>query len=350
MRKSILALSLLCAITFSTVQPQAAAKTKAPVFSKSIYSVYTGDSKTLPVKNLPKDSKCQWKIGKTSVATITQKGKVTAKKAGKTNVKCTITVGKKKYTIKTILNVKWAKTESVIVHTQSQLDLALQNPNVKSIKLSTSIARDIKIAAGKYKDKVLHIVAPNTNVINNAEFKRVGISKIRPESWTENAKGNDIVVNAEILTFKISKTAEVKSLNFKGSKLNAKIVNQGTVNSMNFNTDADIFIQNVGTMGAISVSAGSIFQFSGSSKKSISVNVKNGKTVCPTIVSAIPLQLAVEGSAQFGALSGSGGSTVNLLAQGSSVVVRNVSKDVISIQCGDERDSVTSGTEKTFNR
>lgn len=77
---------------------------KKPVFSTFDRSMYTGDSLTLKVTNAP--GKLTWKSSNKNVATISSKGKVVAKRTGKTRISvssgswsasCNIKVVDKKY-------------------------------------------------------------------------------------------------------------------------------------------------------------------------------------------------------------------------------------------------------------
>ena len=77
---------------------------KKPVFSTFDRSMYTGDSLTLKVTNAP--GKLTWKSSNKNVATINSKGKVVAKRTGKTRISvssgrwkasCNVKVVDKKY-------------------------------------------------------------------------------------------------------------------------------------------------------------------------------------------------------------------------------------------------------------
>lgn len=80
-------------LTISPIQANAAKKVK---LNKSKLSLYVGKSYTLKLKNIK--NKIKWKSSKKSVATVSSKGKVKAKKKG--SCKITAKVGKKKYVCK----------------------------------------------------------------------------------------------------------------------------------------------------------------------------------------------------------------------------------------------------------
>ena len=102
-RKKLLCAILTLAFTLSVINGLAVNAKKAPKLSKSKVTLYVGKSTTLKVKNSKK--KVKWSSTKKSVATVTSKGKVKAKKKGtayikakveKKTLKCKVTV-KEKY-------------------------------------------------------------------------------------------------------------------------------------------------------------------------------------------------------------------------------------------------------------
>lgn len=70
--------------------------------NKNSVTLAVGDSQKLKVRNLPKNAKISWKSSKESVASVSKKGKVKAKKIGNTTIKCKITYGGKKSKTKTL--------------------------------------------------------------------------------------------------------------------------------------------------------------------------------------------------------------------------------------------------------
>lgn len=70
--------------------------------NKNSVTLAVGDSQKLKVRNLPENAKISWKSSKESVASVSKKGKVKAKKIGDTTIKCQITYGGKKSKTKTL--------------------------------------------------------------------------------------------------------------------------------------------------------------------------------------------------------------------------------------------------------
>ena len=93
-------------LTISPIQANAAKKVK---LNKSKLSLYVGKSYTLKLKNIK--NKIKWKSSKKSVATVSSKGKVKAKKKG--SCKITAKVGKKKYVCKVTVKKKISSSTSI---------------------------------------------------------------------------------------------------------------------------------------------------------------------------------------------------------------------------------------------
>lgn len=95
-------LVLVVVLTLSPIQANAAKKVK---LNKSKLSLYVGKSYKLKLKN--NKSKVKWSSSKKTVATVSSKGKVKAKKKG--TCKITARVGKKKYVCKVTVKKKVSK-------------------------------------------------------------------------------------------------------------------------------------------------------------------------------------------------------------------------------------------------
>ena len=91
MRKQM-AKILTAVLLLGTLTNVSTAKAAAPKLNKSKLTLYIGSNYTLKVKKA--SGKVKWTSGKKSVATVSSKGKVVAKKAGK--AKITAKIGSKK--------------------------------------------------------------------------------------------------------------------------------------------------------------------------------------------------------------------------------------------------------------
>ena len=91
MRKQM-AKILIAVLLLGTLTDVSTAKAATPKLNKSKLTLYIGSNYTLKVKKA--SGKVKWTSGKKSVATVSSKGKVVAKKAGK--AKITAKIGSKK--------------------------------------------------------------------------------------------------------------------------------------------------------------------------------------------------------------------------------------------------------------
>jgi hypothetical protein len=107
--KKILCGALAAAMVLTTAAVPASAAAK-PALSKTKVTLTVGKSTTLKVKNAAKKETIKWASSKKTVASVTSKGKVTAKKAGKTVVSATLKKAGK--TLKCNVTVKAAATPS----------------------------------------------------------------------------------------------------------------------------------------------------------------------------------------------------------------------------------------------
>lgn len=73
----------------------------APKLSVKTVKLTAGKKKTVKLKNKPKKATVKWSSKNKKIATVSKKGKITAKKAGKTKVICKVTYkkGKKKVSL-----------------------------------------------------------------------------------------------------------------------------------------------------------------------------------------------------------------------------------------------------------
>ena len=105
--KKILCGALAAAMVLTTAAVPASAAAK-PALNKTKLTMTVGDTATLKVKNAAKKEKITWASKKKTVAAVSSKGKVTAKKAGKTVVSATLKKAGK--TLKCNVTVKVAET------------------------------------------------------------------------------------------------------------------------------------------------------------------------------------------------------------------------------------------------
>lgn len=147
----VMALLMTSISTISATPTTVLAKTKKVKLSKTKATVYVGKTVTLKLKNNKK--KVKWSTSNKKVATVTKKGKVKGKKAGKATI--TATVGKKKYKCKVI--VKTNKKSKNIQETLPTYAVEISN-NLDATSAYDKISITIKntgietIFLGNYTD------------------------------------------------------------------------------------------------------------------------------------------------------------------------------------------------------
>lgn len=113
-RQRLLALGLVliifCALLLVIRWANAKSNKNNMKLNKNSVTLAVGDSQKLKVRNLPENAKISWKSSKESIASVSKKGKVKAKKSGNTTIKCKVTYGGKKSKTK-ILKCKINVTE-----------------------------------------------------------------------------------------------------------------------------------------------------------------------------------------------------------------------------------------------
>lgn len=116
----IMTLLLMLGLIFSETNVALAASKKMKVSSKKV-TLQVGKTKTVKVKNAPKQAKITWKSKNPKVAQVTKKGKITAKKKGNTSVICKVTYKKngkkaaKKFNISVKVTAKQSTSQTPTV-------------------------------------------------------------------------------------------------------------------------------------------------------------------------------------------------------------------------------------------
>ena len=120
----VMALAVVLTTVLIPVPAKAAAK---DAFVVSSYTMEKGEKWTLNVYNAD-DAKVSYKSSKKSVATVSKKGVVTAKKAGSATITVTIKEGKDTYQAKTKIKVKKkVTTADVIKRVNAELNILYIN-------------------------------------------------------------------------------------------------------------------------------------------------------------------------------------------------------------------------------
>ena len=125
-----------------------AAKKKKVQLNKKKVTLEVGKKVTLKLKNAPKKKKITWRSNKKKIASVSKKGVVTAKKAGKAEI--TAKVKGKKYVCKVTVKKK-SKTKN----TRNAADVAalqkmIKDLNAKGAQVPTDINQEWKYDADEH--------------------------------------------------------------------------------------------------------------------------------------------------------------------------------------------------------
>lgn len=192
--KNLLLLTLALLLFASPTLSQAA----TIKLNKTKSTVYTGATTQLKITGTK--AKVKWKTSNKNIATVTQKGKVSAKKAGKATI--TATVGKKNY--KCVVTVKDYKLNNTKMELNKgdvyQLKTTTGNPKVKWKTSNTNIAT---VDSNGNIQAVNEGKATITATINGKDYKsNVEVIKV---DYTENIKELRDYINKNGFTFKENK-------------------------------------------------------------------------------------------------------------------------------------------------
>lgn len=132
-----------------------------------------------------------------------------------------------------------AKTKSVTIHTQKELNDALNNPKLDSIIIKTSKGKTFKIPVGDYGKKSLIIQSPKATVNNYGSFDTITIND--GKTVYDRGKGNDIEVkDKNSLKLVVGKKATDTDVTIaaKGGKIT--IVSNGDLDTINVKSKSTV--------------------------------------------------------------------------------------------------------------
>lgn len=193
MKKNRLRLVQFLLVCFLVIFGQVLCTQAASVkLNKKKLTLYVGKSETLKVTGT--SSKVKWSTANKKIATVTSKGKVTAKKAGKVTI--TAKVKNKKYTCKvTVKNVMAASKEKLTIGEKSSIKVTFKkngtirfkssNPNVLTCKWSGKWKNN-KTTLYLYGNKEGKATVTLSNTWSSEKLK-INVTVKFPKAW-DNVK------------------------------------------------------------------------------------------------------------------------------------------------------------------
>ena len=157
--KRILAMTIILSMTvvflWASAAPLVAEAAAAPKVGSKSGSMVIGGTKNITLKNLKRGGKVTYKSQKSSIATVSKKGKVTGVKAGSTSVKVTVKQNKRTYNLTYKVTVKKPSiAKSVAITAGKSKALAISNKPAKAAKAKYSWTSTNKSVATVKNGKV----------------------------------------------------------------------------------------------------------------------------------------------------------------------------------------------------
>lgn len=139
------------------------------------------------------------------------------------------------------------------VSNQTELNQALSSEMITEIVYTSDSEGRIVIPSGNYADKTLEIDAPNAEVTNNGQFKKVTINQIAENTYEENAS-NVIYFNAKSGRVIIGSNG-IATINLNsGKEQSLNLENNGYINDINIPARAFLNVEGINpvpvTLGA----------------------------------------------------------------------------------------------------
>ena len=148
-----------------------------------------------------------------------------------------------------------AQKEDVTVSSQKQLEAALKNTAVKTLRFQTEAEGAFTIPKADYPGIDLIVDAPNADMENNGTFKSISVQAIKDSTWLENAAGNFLNIFAKTARIVVSQGASVSGIAFAQTGAKVALEVNGTVNGVSFqspDTDAKVSVSQGSSLGNVS--------------------------------------------------------------------------------------------------
>ena len=203
------------------------AKSTTRLSSKKIV-LQVGKTKKLKVKNKPAGVKVVWKSSKKKVATVSKKGKVKAKKPGKTTI--TAKVGKKKYKCKVIVKRKNSiKVTKPSDNNNSVINQVTTKSEPSQIVTTKAEVKTTKTETTKKNDSttVKPTVAPTTKAISTTAVPTT-VEKTTVKKTTVKATAKKLSSNKVKLSVKKVAGASKYAVQISTTKNFKKVVAKKT--------------------------------------------------------------------------------------------------------------------------
>lgn len=224
---------------------------------------------------------------------------------------------------------------SAEVKTQAELDAALSNSSITKITINPTTAVKFEIKANAYPSVDLIVDAPLSDIDNSATFKSITVNNIKPETWTERAKGNSFSFLSKAARMIIEQTASVRSITIGTADAKFDLaVNKGTVENVNVNAKSTVNITGAAAENAALIKV-----------------IFSAAAADATFTTELPSAISLSASVNLTFKSGAVDSTVKLEAAGIKATIKNeTSKEiVVTKNDGKTTEKVRANSSSTVN-
>ena len=247
---------------------------------------------------------------------------------------------------------KEIETENVIrenvVSNQESLENALASGEYDKVIIETSDKTKLEIPEGDYSKIELVVNTPNADIINNGSFNSITINQIATDTWTENTKGNVLIINAAAGHIVIPEDAELQEIQIKNANSTFVLDVKGSVATINVDADTTLQINVTGVVDKVNVNDTARINIDGKTSQNINVNVE-GKADGTSITSNVTVNVTAVANTEVNIKKGAEGSTVVISDKEKVVEVTNTSSESIKITTEGINQTIDSNKNGTID-
>ena len=238
-----------------------------------------------------------------------------------------------------------AASKTITVSTTAELKAALKSMTSGTIKIVTDEKATITIPKGSYPNIKIIIDAPKATVTNKGTFKKMTVEDAK--KLTEKASGNTITVNDDKLSLVIAETASVNKLSLTSDEGTVTVKNNGSLTSLRVDGEADVQLEQNGSVGKMTLSAPADITVGGTSTSKFAVTVKASASGAD-IDTSVPVKMNAYGDVELNLEKGAGKSTVTLKNDTADIALENNTAKAIAVTQNDgTKEKVAAGEELT---
>lgn len=262
--------------------------------------------------------KIAWSSSDSAVATVNEKGLVTAVAEGAATITAAATDGSG-ISATCLITVK-----GITVDSQTALEKALKSGTYTSVSVISDSLENLTIPEGDYSNTALIIDAPKAHIENYGVFKSVEIANIGNDTYVDRAHGNTIRYRAPHGHVRIADGASVAAIVIAPGAQAATIENDGDIAKFQITTPSNLVITGVSSQRSIETEISAEAQGSTittnqaldatSQAEDVTVNLETG---------AEATTFAVDNTSQIPTVNGVGTVAVQVGESGLETVVAN---------------------------